>query len=110
MNRTVITALGVAALTLLWQAAALGADKEKTITGEGQCVKCALHEGKTCQNAVTVEENGKKVTYYLTQNKVSKDFHEHLCKSAAKVKVTGTVKDAHGKLELTPTKIELVKG
>ena len=110
MKRNLITALGVIALALIWQTTALGAGKEKTIVGEGQCAKCVLHEGKDCQNAVTVDENGKKVTYYLTQNKVSKDFHHNLCKTSSKVKVTGTVKEEHGKLELTPTKIELVKG
>src|SRR5213592_4734829 len=110
MKKQILTALGLIALTMGWQSASLAVDNEKTIMGEGQCAKCALHETKSCQNAITVDENGKKVTYYLTHNKVSKDFHEHICKTTAKVKATGTVSEAHGKLELTTTKIELVKG
>jgi hypothetical protein len=83
--------------------------KEKTITGEGKCAKCALKETDSCQNAIVVEQKGKKVTYYLTDNDVSKEFHDHICKSSAKVKATGVVKEAGDKMELTPTKIELVK-
>jgi aspartyl/asparaginyl-tRNA synthetase len=86
-------------------------DKEKTVTGEGACAKCSLKETKTCQNAVTVQEGGKKVTYYLTKNKVSNDFHKNVCQTTEKIKVTGTVKTEpkDGKAgEITPTKIELV--
>ena len=109
MKKQILTALGLVALTMTWQSTSLAADNEKTIIGEGQCAKCALHETKSCQNTITVDENGKKVTYYLTDNQLSKDFHDNLCKSTAKVKATGTVSETDGKLELTPTKIELVK-
>lgn len=98
----------VAGMLLAWSGAAL-ADEQKTITGEGQCAKCALKETDECQNAIVTVEHGKKVTYYLTQNEVSKEFHGKICKKTAKVQATGTVKELHGKLELTPTKIELVK-
>ena len=109
MRTQIFTVLGLLVVTIMWQLAALGADKERTIIGEGQCAKCALHETKSCQNAITVLENGKKVTYYLTENQISKDFHDNLCKSTAKVRATGTVNESQGKLELTPTKIELIK-
>jgi hypothetical protein len=109
MRINLIPVTAVVALGLALSPTAFAKDKEVTLTGEGQCAKCALHEGKTCQNTLTVEEKGKQVTYYLAQNKVSKAFHDQICKSPAKVTATGTVKKVHGKMELTPTKIELAK-
>ena len=73
------------------------------------CAKCELKETKACQNAVKVKEGGKTVTYYLVHNDVSKKFHKSICTSTEKVKVTGTVKEVDGKMELTPTKIDLAK-
>ena len=88
---------------------AFAADKEVTITGEGKCAKCALHETSKCQNVIQTEENGKTVTYYLAQNSTSKDFHENLCKKSEKVTATGTVKEEDGKKVLTVSKIEEAK-
>jgi hypothetical protein len=90
-------------LTLVWAA------EEKTITGEGQCAKCALSETKTCQNAIVTEEGGKKVTYYLVHNAVSKKFHKNICKDTKQIKATGEVKEEQGKKVLEPTKIEAVE-
>jgi len=84
--------------------------KETTITGTMVCGKCSLHETKSCQNVVQVQENGKTVNYYLKQNDVSKKQHEAICGgSSEKVTVTGTVKEKDGKEMMTPTKIETVK-
>jgi hypothetical protein len=88
---------------------ALAADKEVTITGEGMCAKCALHEGTTCQTVIQTEQDGKKVMYYLAPNKVSKKFHENVCKETQKVTATGSVKEENGKEIMTVSKIELVK-
>jgi hypothetical protein len=88
---------------------AIAADKEVTITGEGKCAKCALHETDKCQNAIQTQEDGKTVTYYLTQNKVSKGFHENLCKESQKITATGTLAEKDGKKMLTASKIELAK-
>ncbi|MHC5539309.1 DUF6370 family protein [Singulisphaera rosea] len=88
------------------------AAEEKTITGDGVCAKCALKETKTCQNTVTAEEDGKKVTYYITHDAVSKAVHQSLGICGAKkdapvkLKVTGTVKEEDGKKVITATKIE----
>jgi RecG-like helicase len=101
---TIATAIFAASLAL----PSLAAD-EKTITGEGKCGKCALKETKSCQNVVQVKEKDKTVTYYITDNDLSKKFHDNLCKETKKVTVTGTVKTVNGKQELTPTKMELVK-
>jgi RecG-like helicase len=109
MKTNLIPVITVIALTLALNSTAFAKGKAVTITGEGQCAKCALHESKSCQNTITVEEQGKKTTYYLAQNKVSKEFHQNICKSPAKVMATGEVKTVHGKVELTPTKIELAK-
>jgi hypothetical protein len=88
---------------------AVAASKEVTITGEGMCAKCALHETDKCQTVIQTQEDGKTVTYYLAQNKVSKEFHENVCKESHKVTATGTVKEKDGKKVLTASKIELVK-
>ena len=106
MKRSILATLLVAGLTMLVTARA--AD-EKTVTGEGKCAKCALKETKSCQNVVQVKEGDKTVTYYLTHNDVSKAFHDNICKENKKIKVTGTVKEVDGKMELTPTKIDLAK-
>lgn len=92
---------------------ALAQDKEVTIKGEAQCAKCGLKEADKCQTVITVERrNGKKVKYYVVQNDVAKEFHGNICKESEPKKVTakGTVKKGEdGKMELTVTKIELVK-
>ena len=85
---------------------ALAADKDVTITGDGQCAKCSLKETPKCQNAIKTAD-GK--TYYLVENKVSTDFHDEVCKETKKVTATGTVKEVNGKMELTASKIELAK-
>jgi hypothetical protein len=110
MKKVILTlvAIGCLCLTQATQAAEKAA-KTKTITGTGLCAKCSLKESDTCQNVIQVEKNGKKTTYYLVQNDLSKKFHDKICKAPAKVKATGTVKKANGKNELTPTDIELVK-
>ena len=108
MKKSLFAALAVAGLVLTLTLKAR-ADEEKTITGEGKCAKCALKETKACQNVVQVKEGDKTVTYYLVQNDVSKKFHDNICQESKKVKATGTVKEVDGKMQLTPTKIELVK-
>jgi len=108
MKKSVLAALLVAGITMAFTPKARAADS-KTLTGEGKCAKCALKETKECQNTVTVKDGDKSVTYYLVHNDVSKEFHENICKGMKKVKATGTVKEVDGKMQLTPTKIELVK-
>ena len=106
------TSLWIALAAFLLTALAVPAfasGKEVTITGEGTCAKCALHETDKCQTVIQTEENGKKVTYYLAQNKVSKDFHSNVCEKPQKVTATGTVKEKDGKMVLTATKIDLAK-
>jgi len=93
----------VSSLTLVWAA------EEKTVTGEGQCAKCSLKETKACQNAIVTEEGGKKVTYYLAKNAISKAFHKNVCQDVKKVKATGEVKEEAGKMVLTPTAIDVVE-
>ena len=111
MRKLVLTGMIVTALTLTMALQAIAANEktEKTITGEGKCAKCALKEAKSCESVVQVKEDGKTVTYYLAQNDVSKAFHKNICQDSKKITATGTVKKVHGRLELVPTKIELVK-
>jgi hypothetical protein len=102
------------AVALVCSAALVIAAEVKTITGEAVCAKCALGETKKCQNTVTTTEDGKKVTYYLINNKFFKTSHSPLgiCTakegSGPKVKVTGDVEEKGGKMYLTPT-AELTK-
>jgi len=71
MNRTSLLATAAVVLFAFTTSQALAAD-EVTITGEGKCAKCALKETKECQNVIQTEKDGKKVTYYLAYNEVSK--------------------------------------
>ena len=87
-------------------------DTKVTIEGDGMCAKCALKETKTCQNAVIVTKDGKKTTYYLVHEGVSKKSHGSMgfCMASKddpiKVKVTGTVEKKDDKLFMTAEKIE----
>ena len=104
--RKMFPLLGVA---LLVSGLALAAEV-KTITGDAVCAKCALGETKACQNTITTDEAGKKVTYYLTKNAFFKDSHgpRGICKATkdapVKIKATGEVSEKDGKMVLTPTK------
>src|SRR5205823_11974730 len=72
MKKILLSSLaGVALLALATPALA----EEKTITGEGKCAKCALHETDKCQNVIQAKEGDKTVTYYQADNDVSKAVH-----------------------------------
>jgi len=112
MKKSIVLLTGIAGLLLLaFATPTLAADEGRTvtITGMGRCGKCALHVTATCQNVIQTENGGKTVTYYLTKNDVSKDFHSNVCKEAKKVTATGTVKEVDGKKEFTVTKISLAE-
>ena len=103
MKKILLSSLaGVALLALATPALA----EEKTITGEGKCAKCALHETEKCQNVIQTKEGDKTVTYYLADNEVSKAFHkDNLCKGSKEVTATGEVSEKDGKKILTASKI-----
>jgi hypothetical protein len=109
MKKTSLFLTGLAGILMLALATpTFAADKEKTITGEAKCAKCALKEASECQTVIEAEgKNGKTVKYYLADNDVSKDFHKNVCKEAKKVTATGTVKTVDGKKEFTATSIKL---
>jgi hypothetical protein len=111
MKKASLLFAGIAGLLLLALATpafAAEKSKEKTITGEAKCAKCMLKETDKCQTVIQVEnKKGKTVTYYLTDNDVSKAFHQNVCKEAKKVTATGTVTKAGGKNEFTASKIAL---
>jgi hypothetical protein len=98
------------AILLFTTAGLFGSDaKVVTVTGDGACAKCVLHETADCQTAITAMENGQKVVYYLADNDVSNGFHKNVCKASAQVTATGTVEVKDGKNVLTASKIEIVK-
>jgi hypothetical protein len=80
-----------------------------TITGQGKCAKCSLKLAKECQTVIQADKDGKTVTYYLADNDVARNFHENVCKQDKTVTATGTVEEKDGKMQLTATKIEVVK-
>ena len=83
---------------------------EVTLKGTFTCAKCDLSETKKCQNVLIVKDGDKTTNYYLVQNKLSKDNHEHVCKKSIDgVTVTGTVSEVDGKKQLLASKIELPK-
>jgi hypothetical protein len=113
MKKTSLTLTLATGLLLAFGAARLlasDASTETSLTGTMVCAKCKLHEADKCQNVLQVEKDGKTVNYYLTQNKVSKDFHSNICQNdGEKVTVTGTVKEKGEKEMLVASKIEAAK-
>ena len=101
--------VGLAAglLAGMFTARILAADSDAvTLTGTMVCGKCKLHETKECLNVLQVEKDGKTLNYYLTQNKVSRDFHVNICENNGEgVIVTGTVEWHDRKEVMTATKI-----
>jgi hypothetical protein len=100
MKKSILTALVVSGLALSAVTRVLA--DETTVTGEGSCAKAH-------QTIIKAKDGDKTVTYYLTDNEVSKKFHSKVCSKSAQVKATGDVKEVDGKMELTATKIELAK-
>lgn len=101
--------LSMLALAGVLSFTATAEDKAVTLTGEGQCAKCSLKLTESCQNALVTEKGGKKTTYLIVQNDVSKAFHKKVCSSKEHIKATGTVKEVDGKMEFTATKLEVVE-
>lgn len=81
----------------------------KTLKGEGLCAKCELKETSKCQNAIRVEEKGKKVVYYFADNEVSKNFHKKVCGGPAKVVAHGKITEKEGKKWIEVDKVEEAK-
>src|SRR5258708_39796160 len=100
---------GVAGILTLASTPAFAADDEQTIPGDCKCAKCALHETDKCQNAIQTTKDGKTVTYYLVDNKVSQQFHENVCKGTEKVTATVKAKENYSKMMLTDSNVDEVK-
>lgn len=109
MRKTFAILAGIALALALNLNSAVAKDKEVTIKGEAKCAMCMLHEGDACKTVIQTEHHGKTQTYYLTENDVSKAFHEDVCHGAKKVVAKGTVAEVDGKQKLTLSKIELAK-
>ena len=110
MFKKLVAVLAVAGFVAsLASFAAESKDKEITIKGEGQCAKCSLKQSDTCQNTLTLEKDGKKVTYYFVKNDVAKTFHSNICTKTAKINAKGTAKEVDGKWQFTASEINLEK-
>ncbi len=109
MKKTIMIVLAATGMLVAAQLSWAAAEATKTITGQGACAKCVTKEAQQCQMTVTAEADGKKTTYHLVANEVTKDIGKKFCASSQAVTVTGTVHTADGKQLLTPTKIQLAK-
>lgn len=113
MKKTSLTLTLATGLLLSFGAGRLlasDASTETTLSGTLVCAKCKLHQADECQNVLQVEKDGKTVNYYLTQNKVSKDFHSNICQNdGEKVTVTGKVKEKGDKEMVVASNIEAAK-
>lgn len=111
-------ALGFAAVTLAGLGNSANAqakkedkkDEKKTLEGTLTCTKCALNETKTCGNALVVEKDKKKVTYYLVDKAGKEPYHKDICTADVPgTKVTGKVVEKDGKQTIEDPKVELPK-
>ena len=109
MKKSIMTTLAVGCFTLALCASTPALAKEVTVTGEGSCAKCGLKQASACQVTITSEAGGQDTVYYVAQNDASKTIGQQLCATKQKVKATGEVEMVDGKMQLTPTAIELVK-
>ena len=82
-----------------------------TLAGIGKCAKCALSQSPECRNVIVCHLDGKDVTYWLTNNSVSKAFHKTICKTNEPILVTGKreAKDTEGREFFTAVKLELIR-
>jgi hypothetical protein len=110
MKRSSLTLTLATGLLLTFGATRMLAADETTMSGTLVCAKCKLHQADECQNVLQVQKDGKTVDYYLSPNKVSKDFHANICQNdGEKVTVTGKVKEKGEKEMIVASKIEAAK-
>ena len=83
-------------------------DETKTVTGEGKCAMVDMKTGSMCQTVIQVTDGKTTTLYYVADNEVAKKFHPQICGHPQKVTATGTIKNWNGKLEITPSKLEVV--
>ncbi|HAM72582.1 MAG TPA: hypothetical protein DCM86_13150 [Verrucomicrobiales bacterium] len=105
--KTLITTFAAIAAAMFLSTSANAA--EKTLKGEGLCAKCELKETTKCQNAIRVEEGGKKVVYYIDESDATKGLHKKLCSATEKLTVKGTVSEKDGKKWVKASKVEEAK-
>ena len=109
MKKASLLFTSIAGVVLIGLATPTFAADEVNLSGTAKCAKCALKETAKCQTVIETEKDGKPVKYYVANNAVAKAFHENVCQDTKKVTATGTVKEVDGKMELTPSKIEVAK-
>jgi hypothetical protein len=78
--------------------------KDVTLKGTITCTKCQLKETEACGNAIVVEKDGKKITYYFQDEGRSEKYHKNICTGAKKGSVTGAVSEKDGKHFIKPAK------
>ena len=100
------TLLGLALVFTLAVVVASAADEKKDVTLKGKitCTKCGLKETDACGNAIVVEKDGKKITYYFDDKGKGESYHKKICTGAKAGSVTGVVAEKDGKHYVTPNK------
>ena len=106
MKKPLVLLSLLAGLSLSAGTLTAGDTKEVTITGDGMCAKCELGETDQCQTAISVNENGHEVVYYLADNAAAKAYHKTICRATVKTTATGTVEMKDGKHVLVASKVE----
>lgn len=109
MTGRILVAFLVAAIMCLYTASFVRAadSKEVTLKGTMTCAMCDLKETTHCQSVLQVKDGDKTTNYYLTDNALSKDTHQAVCKAAKEgVSITGVVSEKDGKQWITASKIE----
>jgi hypothetical protein len=104
--KSLIAIAAIAALSLN----AFAEGKEVTLTGEGKCLKCALHKAEKCQNVLEVKDGDKTTLYHLT-GEASDKAHKSLglCGDTKKVTVHGSCVKKDDHFVVTVAKIEEAK-
>jgi hypothetical protein len=105
MKKSILVLFTIAGLVVGASSVRAEGGKEVTLKGQGTCAKCGLKQADSCQNVLVQEKNGKKTTFFLVQNEVSKKFHTEICTEAKAITVVGVCKKVGDKFEVTPSKI-----
>jgi hypothetical protein len=88
----------------------LRADTTTKFSGTATCAKCELKKTDACQMAIkTKNTDGKEEILMVENNKISKDFHDNICKEAKDVNAEGTISEKDGQKVVTLKKITLAK-
>lgn len=80
-----------------------------TVSGDGVCVACILHEGRDHKAAIRVHEDGQTHIYYVSPKSLTDPVQNRLCQAPTPVIARGEVRQQGGRLALAAQSFELAK-